>query len=140
MIKKPASTFRVFPKSELLMFTPSVTSHYCPISSQAFADWLLRNVPGKQWSVDGEETLSAHLDFPCTTEDLASTLRSTNHILQVQVPKMVEKLDEGTLKEAIQHIPVSPGSTRTFIQFSICWEGHDVDNAWVLSQDLIEEG
>ena len=119
------------------MISSSATSHFCPISSQDLAHWLRTNVPDKLWSVDGEERLSAPLDFPCTTEDLATTLYNINQVLQVQVPVSIDHLTEPTLTMAIQRFPVSPGEPDEFMSFSFYWEGQSPEDAWVLSEDLI---
>jgi hypothetical protein len=121
------------------MISTSSTSHFCPISSPGLANWLRRNHPDKLWSVDGEDKLSAHLDFPCSTEDLANTLHNINKTLQVQVPDFVDQLNEATLDKAIQRFPVSPGESDEFMSFSLYWEGQSPEDAWALSEDLIED-
>ena len=121
------------------MITPPATSRFSPISSQDFANWLRRNVPDKLWSVDGEETLSAKLDFPCSTEDLATTLHDINQVLQIQVPDSDEGLSERTMDKAILRFPVSPGDSDQFISFSLYWEDQGPEDAWVLSEDLPED-
>jgi hypothetical protein len=121
------------------MISTSSKSHFSPISSQDLASWLRMFVPNKLWSIDGEERLSAHLDFPCTTEDLATRLHDINQTLQVQVPDFVQQLNESTLEKAILRLPVSPGESDEFISFSLYWEGQSPEDAWVLSEDLTED-
>ncbi|GDX77652.1 hypothetical protein LBMAG41_27310 [Cyanobium sp.] len=121
------------------MISTSSKSHYCPISSLALANWLRRNHPDKLWSIDGEEKLSAHLDFPCSTEDLATKLHAINERLQVQVPKSVDQLDDSTLDQAVQHFPVSPGESDEFMSFSLYWADQSPEDAWALSEDLTED-
>lgn len=121
------------------MISTSSPSHFCSISSLGLANWLRRNHPDKSWSIDGEEKLSSHLDFPCSTEDLATTLHNINKTLRIQVPDSVDQLDESTLDKAIQRFPVSPGERNEFMSFSLYWEGESPEDAWVLSEDLIED-
>lgn len=123
----------------LPMITPTASSHFRPISSQDFANWLRSNVPNRLWSVDGEETLSAQLDFPCSTEELAATFHKINQVLQIQVPDFIEGLSKMMLNSAILHFPVSPGNPDQFISFSLYWEGQGPEDAWVLSEDLPED-
>ena len=121
------------------MTSTASTSHFCSIPSQIFAIWLRGNLPDKLWSVDGEDRLSAHLDFPCSTEDLASTLQNINQALLVQVPISIDQLNEFNLSEAMIHIPVSPGESNEFVSFLLFWEDQSPEDAWALSQDLIED-
>lgn len=121
------------------MTSTASTSHFLSISSQAVASWLCGNHPDTLWSVDGEDRLSGHLDFPCSTEDLASTLRSINQTLKVQTPESICQLDESNLAEAIINIPASPGGSDGFVSFILFWEDQKSEDAWVLSQDLIED-
>lgn len=121
------------------MTSTASTSHFCLIPSQAFANWLRGNLPDKLWSADGEDRLSAHLDFPCSTEDLASTLHSISQKLQVQAPVSINKLDESNLAEAMIHIPASPGESNGFVSFFLFWEDQSPEDVWALSQDLIED-
>jgi hypothetical protein len=121
------------------MTSTASTSHFLSISSQAVASWLSCKLPDTLWSVDGEDRLSAHLDFPCSTEDLASTLRSINQTLKVQAPDSICQLDESNLDEAIINIPESPGDSDGFVSFILFWEDQKPEDAWVLSQDLIED-
>jgi hypothetical protein len=121
------------------MTSTASTSQFLSISSQAVASWLCDNLPDTLWSVDGEDRLSAHLDFPCSTEDLASTLRSINQTLVVQAPDSICQLDESNLAEAIINIPASPGDSDGFVSFILFWEDQKPEDAWVLSQDLIED-
>jgi hypothetical protein len=121
------------------MTSTASTSHFCSIPSQAFASWLRDNLPDKLWSVDGEDRLSAHLDFPCSTEDLASTLHSINQKLQVQAPASINRLDESNLAEAMIHNPASPGESNEFVSFFLFWEDQSPEDIWALFQDLIED-
>jgi hypothetical protein len=121
------------------MTSPSLASHFCPISSQDLAIWLRKNVPEKLWSVDGEERLSAHLDFPCSTEDLATALDGLNQQVQVLAPDTVGQLDASNLESAILHSPVAPGDPKTYMLFNLCWEGQESEDAWALSEDLTED-
>jgi hypothetical protein len=121
------------------MTSTASTSHFLSISSQAVASWLCGNLPDTLWSVDGDDKLSAHLDFPCSTEDLASTLRSINQSLKVQAPDSICQLDESNLAEAMIHIPASPGESDGFVSFVLSWEDQNPEDAWVLSQDLIKD-
>lgn len=121
------------------MISTSSKSHYCPISSSSLAKWLRRNHLNTLWSVDGEEKLSAHLDFPCSTEDLATTLYAINKTLHVQVPDSVDQLNDSTLDQAIQRFPVSPGESDKFMSFSLYWEDQNPEDTWVLSEDLTED-
>ena len=121
------------------MISPSPTYHFRTISSEDFAIWLRRNVHDKSWSVDGEERLSAHLDFPCSTEDLATAFDELNEKVHVQVPDTVEQLDISNLQLAILYPPVAPGDSRTYMLFNLYWEGKDSEDAWSLSEDLTED-
>ena len=121
------------------MITPSLASHFRPISSQDLASWLREHVPERLWSVDGEERLSAHLDFPCSTEDLATALGDLNQQVQVMVPDTVEQLDASNLGSAILHSPVAPGDSKTYMLFNLYWEGQDSEDAWSLLEDLTED-
>lgn len=116
-----------------------VTSHFCPISSQGFANWLRKNVPDKLWSIDGEDDLSAHLDFPCPTEDLAAALHNVHRDLQAQVYEYIENLDEDNLDKAILHFPRSPGEPEELVSFLLYWNGQSPEDAWTLSENPIEE-
>lgn len=82
---------------------------------------------------------AAHLDFPCSTEDLASTLHSINQTLKVQVPASIDQLDESNLGQAIIPVPVSPGESEELVSFFLFWEDQSPEDAWALSQDLIED-
>lgn len=121
------------------MTSTASTSHFCSIPSQVFASWIRGHHPDKLWSVDGEDRLSAHLDFPCSTEDLASTLHSINRTLKVQVPASIDQLDESNLGQAIIPVPVSPGESEELVSFFLFWEDQSPEDAWALSQDLIED-
>lgn len=121
------------------MTSTASTSHFCSIPSQVFASWIRGNLPDKLWSVDGEDRLSAHLDFPCSTEDLASTLHSINQTLKVQVPASIDQLDVSNLGQAIIPVPVSPGESVELASFFLFWEDQSPEDAWALSQDLIED-
>jgi hypothetical protein len=37
------------------------------------------------------------------------------------------------------HIPVSPGESNEFVSFLLFWEDQSPEDAWALSQDLIED-
>ena len=121
------------------MTSTASTSHFCSIPSQVFASWIRGHHPDKLWSVDGEDRLSAHLDFPCSTEDLASTLHSINRTLKVQVPASIDQLDESNLGQAIIPVPVSPGESEELVSFFLFWEDQSTEDAWALYKDLIED-
>lgn len=107
--------------------------HFLPIPSNDFSSWLLSNYPSKLWTVDEDYELSGHLDFPCSTEDLASELCKVNRILQVMAPDHIGALDLSTLDRAVIHHPTSTEHI-TYISLYLRWEEQTPEETWILSE------
>lgn len=75
--------------------------HYLPVSSENLAYWINETFPDKLWTVDGDETLSGLLDFPCDTLDLTQALNDLYGIVYIRVPKDVTEIDQLNIHRAI---------------------------------------
>ena len=59
------------------------------IESSLLADWLNKE-SDTWWCVDGDDELTAHLDFPCPAEELSAYLNKTNRAITIYNPRNVD--------------------------------------------------
>ena len=113
--------------------------HYL-VRSPQLATWLRQANPDSWWSVDGDPLLTALLDFPCPTEELALQLDQLDRDLVVEsLPDDDEAVGQPITTDDLAGLvrtipstqaPDAPPSQTLYL----CWRG-DVDE-WVLAEEV----
>ena len=103
------------------------------IDANALATWLAKEAGDIWWTVDGETSLEAQLDLPCTGSDLAAAVRKHGGELLVHFtghgsPGFSER-DPSTLATKDEH------GARVF---QLAWKS-EPDHRWVLAEDVDAE-
>ena len=98
------------------------------IDANALASWLAREGDDVRWTVDGEASLEAQLDLPCTGSDLGDAVRKHGGELLVLVPHPGEEnaTDPNRLAVRDQH------GRRVF---QLAWKT-DPTRPWVVAEDI----
>jgi len=108
-------------------------SEHVVIDANALATWLAKDAAEVLWTVDGENTLEAQLDLPCTGSDLATAVRKHGGQLLVLAPHHgslgTSESDPGVLAVKDEH------GARVF---QLAWKS-EPDHRWVVAEDVAED-
>jgi hypothetical protein len=103
------------------------------IDASVLAGWLANNAADVRWTVDGESTLEAWLDLPCTGSDLADAVRKHGgELLVLGVPSHGSpgrERDPGALAVKDEH------GGRVF---QLAWKS-EPERPWVVAEDVAVE-
>ena len=103
-------------------------SEHVIIDANVLANWLAHSAGSVLWTVDGEDTLQAQLDLPCTGGDLAAAVRRHGGELLVLTPAARAADDPGSL--AVR-------DDRGGRVFLLAWRS-DPDRSWLVAEDVDE--
>jgi hypothetical protein len=103
-------------------------SGHVMIDANALANWLAKSAGSVLWTVDGEDTLEAQLDLPCTGSDLAVAVRRRGGELLVLTSAAGSAGDPGSL--AVR-------DDRGGRVFELAWKS-DPDRSWFVAEDVEE--
>lgn len=103
------------------------------IDSSALASWLAKDAADVLWTVDGETSLEAQLDLPCTGSDLADAVRKHGGELLVLVPHH-GSLDTSTRDPGALAVKDAHGGR----VFRLAWRS-EPERTWVVAEDVDAE-
>jgi hypothetical protein len=103
------------------------------IDANALASWLAREGGDVRWTVDGEATLEAQLDLPCTGSDLGDAVRKHGGELLVLVPHHGPVVTGEKNATDPSRLAVRDDHGRRV--FQLAWKS-DPTRPWVVAEDL----
>ena len=103
------------------------------IDASALASWLAGEGGDVRWTVDGEASLEAQLDLPCTGSDLGHAVRKHGGELLVLVPHQVSLVPrEGNAADPNRLAVKDEHGRRVF---QLAWKS-DPTRPWVVAEDI----
>jgi hypothetical protein len=99
------------------------------VEVSTFAQWLTA-FPKRRWNVDGENSISDGLSFPCTSSELVAALTKIKRNFVVFVPEGASSSSDLTTMAA-----VDPDGG---LVFELAW-ADTPDDHWFVIQDVLSE-
>jgi hypothetical protein len=103
------------------------------IDANTLASWLAREGGDVRWTVDGEASLEAQLDLPCTGSDLGDAVRKHGGELLVLMPHHGSVVPAGADAMDPSRLAVKDQYGRRV--FQLAWKS-DPARPWVVAEDI----
>lgn len=103
------------------------------IDANTLASWLVRDAGDVRWTVDGEASLEAQLDLPCTGSDLGDAVRKHGGELLVLVPHHGSMVTGERDATDPNKLAVKDEDGRRV--FQLAWKS-DPSRPWVVAEDI----
>jgi hypothetical protein len=103
------------------------------IDANSLANWLAKSAGDMRWTVDGEASLEAQLDLPCTGSDLADAVRKHGGELLVLVPHHGSLVTGGQDAADPNRLAVKDEHGRRV--FQLAWKSEPT-RPWVVAEDI----